>query len=506
MENGPLKIESIVWQIVILSLFTRLLIAPFYVDPPSIPHDMWVYFGGGECVIEQLTSSSDCLETIHLQETYGNLYGILFNLIAAVPAALFPRSYLAMKIPGILFDCASIPLVYLIAERLYGKRRAVYSSLVYGFGYIPFYSSSVLGNDDNIFVFFILACTYLLIRERFFLAGVSFSLALALKMIAGILLVPVVYYILRKGGARKLVVFGACSLMVFSAFFIPHYLIAGEAALAPYMSQSHPNVSIFGVGFLNIVRLSYGLPYHLMHPEMPRRYADSQPLSPLNYHGDNQFSAFLRAFSGPFMLLGVLATIGYMLKYRLSPGKGIGLEMVRNSFFFLFVPLMFSKIVDPLYFQWALPYLIILFAGESDYAGDLASVLKNRTAVNSYILAILSAFVFSAIYRWSDQLDPLQKIFLAAGMLGAAYSTYMISYSMGRRERVLLSALTFVFAMDRVLHANILAMAYPMFSFIADKGTFLLMTRFGWNYLNAVLLLTLSFPLVLAAHRSVKRR
>jgi hypothetical protein len=103
--------------------------------------------------------------------------------------------YLFSKMIAILFGAASILFVYLIAEKIFDKRVALIASILFSITPLfMYYSEYVLTEIPS--MFFILAGIYLILCDRYFIAGLMGGLGFIFKFTQGIFLVAMALFLI----------------------------------------------------------------------------------------------------------------------------------------------------------------------------------------------------------------------------------------------------------------------------------------------------------------------
>jgi len=132
------------------------------------------------------------------------------------------------RIPSVLFSTAAILLVYLIAQRLAGKRVALLAALLFTTENLVF-TLSGMAMLDTFLVPFMLLSFLLYLRHRHSLSGLSLALAVACSakaVLAGIAILLHWFFVRRKGGLRNISVFAVTSVSCFLAILVITDLMA----------------------------------------------------------------------------------------------------------------------------------------------------------------------------------------------------------------------------------------------------------------------------------------
>ncbi len=377
--GNPLDSRKLIVLIALAALAARLTLAPMHIDygrtvadvprgyeycrvSDTLPFDFYGYV----CPAQRMLAGKSVYAnySIHRDGYRGFPYPPYHPLAMAAVISLFGPDFMWMKVPSALFDAGIVVLVFLIAERLFDTRRGNVAALAYAFSYNFLINSGAYGNDDHYFMFFVMAGVYFLIAGRLPLSSVSMAGALAFKVSALLFLPPMAFYIWRSRGLKAVFAYNALAIVVTGALIAPFFASEGQAVLNPY--KPGEGMQIDGYGVLNVIRLTYGLPYHAVHRELLLRHND--PADPMTYGGTHPFQRLLRLLELPFNAIGFLIAAVYVLRYRMASAER---ELARNSFVFTLAMMAFSKAFYEQYFLWLTPFLIILFAEKARGIGRL---------------------------------------------------------------------------------------------------------------------------------------
>jgi hypothetical protein len=126
-----------------------------------------------------------------------------------------------IKVPASVADLVTALLVFELVRRLRPPREAAIAACLVVCSPALFVISAFHGNTDPVFVMFTLLAVYLLVVPRWAAAaGVSFALAISIKLIP-IVLGPVLLVMLIRLGWKKLAAFGIGAALVFVPLWGP---------------------------------------------------------------------------------------------------------------------------------------------------------------------------------------------------------------------------------------------------------------------------------------------
>lgn len=372
------------------ALAARLLLAAFYISVPDLPHDMQYYIEHARFFAEGKP----------YDRTQSNGLGVVYGPLSLASywawISVFGADYFTLKLMPILFDIVSIALVYFIARRASNPQVAKYAAVFYAFSYLALLSAGAQGNDDHIFMFFLLAAIFAA------MAGSAIPSALLTGIAAGFKPIPIVvaplvaYYLYRKEGARSALAYSAVSALVFFALLAPFYLESGASALLPYTGAvNFEYFSAGGIAPLNIARLAAASAQnaaYFLQNGAPMPFSEN-PLKATNRGWMNDAAALL---SKPLFYLSFLLFAAYAYVFR---QKSPETELLRNIVFLIFFALLFSKVLTELLFLYALPALAILVPALEK--SRFSSFHPNLREAAGALLLFSSVLIFSLFYRES---------------------------------------------------------------------------------------------------------
>jgi len=154
---------------------------------------------------------------------YGSLPIYLLKFLGWLFSFLDPKwaQYSHINLIGrgisVVFDLGTVYLIYLIAKKLWGQKTAFTASLFYTLAVFPIQAAHFYA-VDTLLTFFILAVLYFLIKisnskSLFLLTGLFFGFALATKVSAILLIVPIALTLFRQ--PKKLILVLIIGLFTF---------------------------------------------------------------------------------------------------------------------------------------------------------------------------------------------------------------------------------------------------------------------------------------------------
>jgi len=141
----------------------------------------------------------------------------LVKLIAGLSIGLLGDSWVAWRLPIILFSMLAVAMTYLIARRFLSERQSVFASVLLCLSLIFMLLGSTLVLDMP-FIAFGLAGIYFALYNRFGLSGLMFGLSFLCKELAVLIFLPtLIYFLVKKTSGWKMLWFCAVGFIV--AFF-----------------------------------------------------------------------------------------------------------------------------------------------------------------------------------------------------------------------------------------------------------------------------------------------
>jgi len=463
-------------SLIFLSFFVRIVLVPLYVDPPDIPHDFYAYLDAGNTILKGGTLYVDLTSSGQPSK-----YGPLFALTMASWFAVFGESYTLMKIPSILFDLSTVIVIYYILKNLKGIVAAKYASIFYSFSYISLWSAGALGNDDSMFMFFMILAIYLVIKDvnsmsNIIFSSISLGLALGYKLTPIIILLPIIYLLYQCKKYKNIFLYIAGVISTIAIILFPFYLKAGFNVLFPYnIGKMMP---VDGMSLLHLIKmLSY---YLIYHAEIP--------------YNTYQFPEWI---STPFTLIGFTLVSLYILKFRL---KNKDLELFRNIILFIFVGLIFSKTFYGLYVFWLLPFVLLLAAYTID-TDSLKNFSLSLYEIAGIILIISSTIIHAALYRWWIDYTTLERSLILIGTLIVPIGTYLTMIKTDFKIRISWSFVMFVAVAFTKINTRVLLLFGSIIPSIAIERL-----AWGYEYFAEIVLMLLAMLLLFRTVHIITQR
>ncbi|MFH1835861.1 MAG: hypothetical protein ABH851_06705 [Methanobacteriota archaeon] len=177
-------------------------------------------------------------------------------VITAIPHLIIQNAYLLMRLITATTDALNACLIYLLASRLYSKRAAFISSILYILSLGSLRASANTMSEPYI-VFFILLGFYLMDKKRIFLSSIMFALCMWIKMWTFLFwMPPLLYRIYKKDVGWKIL---AYILFVCVILFSPLLFVYDDFMLDQRYYYSFHEVTVEGglmLKFLSIVTYS----------------------------------------------------------------------------------------------------------------------------------------------------------------------------------------------------------------------------------------------------------
>jgi len=378
----------LVLLLITLSFLIRVIIAPLYIMFPYIPHDFSAYIGSGKCMAEGKYLMWNCTDWAK-RTTSMSLYGPLFSTLYMAWYLIFGIDFLSFKVLSIIFDVATVVLVYLIGKKFLDKKMSFYLALVYSFSFLPLYTSGVLGNNTPIFMSFFLLSIYCLIEKKFVLSSFFNVVSIFFKIIPALALPVIIYYLLRKYGKKKTMTYVFSLILFFILLIVPFVMIAGlENAMYSFTALIKSDYTSSGTMSIYVVF----------------KYI---------------FNIDIDSLSKYFLVAGYLVTFYLIIKH---PLKNLEIELQRNILLVFICIVLFGIWIASYYIGFLFPFIFLLFG---NHIKNFKQMKKQWLFGVS--LTIISLILFSMIYRWMfvnytwlDRALLLVAVFLAP--IGTFYS------------------------------------------------------------------------------------
>ncbi len=444
--------------LLLTSFIIRIILAYIFIQYPGIPHDFYAYIDGANLLLDgkplYLTNISN-----------GNifLYGPLLAALMAGWIAIFGTDYFLLKFPSIIFSCLTIIPFFYIVKRISNIQTAKYLSIIFSFSYINLYSSGFLGNDDDVFLFFMITSIYLLFTKRYKLSAVNLAISILFKQIPIILFPAIIIYLYRTLGIRQIAKYIFIFTISFLILLFPFYLNSGVAVLYPYTGavnlQTHLP-TVWALSPLNLIRTGIGIYqnaiyYFSTHTMIPY---DQNPLKhvvmcPLNI--------FFNKIATPYGILGFILMVIYIFKFRMKDEK---LEFTRNSFLFIFGSLLFSKVFCTIYVLWFFPIFLLLFSFKEKEKFE--NYILSKKELMGILLVFITLLIQSVtLIHYSSQ--PQGRVLLSLCCFLGGIGTYLMFFRLIFRK--IWATIVFLCLLYEIVFINPLLIFKPiLIKFIPD--------------------------------------
>jgi hypothetical protein len=355
--------EKIIF-LVVISYLVRLLLSPFFIAFPYIPHDYYAYGGAGEAMM----NGDFFMETSQRFQPFErtmSLYGPFFASLMSVFYMMFGVFDIFMfKISAIIFDVMSTVMIYLIARKILGEKNAFYVGLMYCFSFILLLNSAVIGDDSVYSLFFVFASVYFLMEKRPMLSAVFFSTAIMFRFSPWIMFFPpLCYYVLQKWKFSSLIKYVTTAGVAFLIMLLPFVFLGGSKATY-YIFGAH-------TGFQQSIE-----PYSILLSI----YHVFKLVTNININSIALY-ALAAAYSITFCII-------FIKKMENSE-----IELVRNIGLVGIVGLLFGPGLSGVYMNWIVLPIFILFGTK------LRGCKITKQWVIGVTLIFFSLLIYSAIYR-----------------------------------------------------------------------------------------------------------
>jgi len=426
-----LKIKEIylILFLIAISFLVRALIAPLYIMFPYIPHDFSAYIGGGKCMAEGKYFMWDCTDFAK-RTTSRSLYGPLYLTLSMGWYLIFGTDFFLFKMLSTVFDVANIVLIFFIGKKFFNKEMSFYLALVYSFSFLPLWTSSVLGNNSPVFMSFLLLSIYFLMKKRLILSSFFSIVSILFKIIPAMAFPVIIYYIFRKYGRKKTMMYIFSSILFFVLLIIPFIMIAGLDKTF-YSFTATLSYDYSGSGTMSI--------YNIF------KYVSNIDID------------FL---SKGVLIAGYLVTFYLIIKH---PLKDYEKELQRNILLVFICSVLLGIWITSYYMYFLFLFIFFLFG---NYIKNFKRMKKQWLFGVS--LTIISLILFSAIYRWSFvNYTWFDRVLLLVAIVLAPIGTFYSLNWLKKSYRNVWVLLVFAIIMFDELHAAPLVIL-PMEK-IADK-------------------------------------
>jgi uncharacterized membrane protein len=299
-------------------------------------------------------------------------YPPLYAYTEALAFELLGNTSLGWKATAQIYDLSSIVLIYLIANRVSGRKNGLFAAALYGFSPLPLLATSSFVSFDSTAAFWMLASLLLLSIKKPVPSAVALGIAAAYKYFPLILLPAAIFYLSKK---RQKIQYVIVSVGTFTVIQLPFMIVTFQAWLENvFLYQlSRP---AFGASIYNLLTL---------HPQL----TDVQ---------------------SPLTILSPITLLLAFLLVAFTDGKSeVGL--LKNSAFLIVVAVFFNKVVL-FYALWFLPLFCMLFFK-----------LRKRTLVLLLILfftlqvALLLGWYFYDVASMQNALLTAYVYLIASGLI-----------------------------------------------------------------------------------------
>lgn len=498
------KIPPII-AIVAIALFARLTLATLQIDEGgTIPHEPAEYeycnvvdtlpvdFTFFVCVGQRLLAGKTIYNNYSIyKENYQSLnYPPAFPLLVAGSIYLFDINFLVIKSIAIAFDVGGIVLIYLIGKRVYGERTGTIAAILYSFFFTALISTSMHGNDDHGFMFMTLLAVYLVLDKRYSLSALFIGLGIFFKAATLVYIPPILYYIYRQKRRTDMMKYAVVSAVTALALLAPFFASEGVAILEPYFLTGS---DVDGLGFMNLARLTYGLPYHAMNPGMLLR--DKNVNDPMNLiTGVHPFARALKASAFPLRIIAFLAVASYVFRRRLENNEE---ELLRNLVILVAAICLVNNGLYDFYFMWFIPLALILLT--KDAKKDSKSLWAGA------MLTYLAVAMYGTV--WTQQyFRPMSEVYsVTIAAVLATCGGWLMYGILDARKRRIFTALTFISAYVQVQHALPMRIIYFLFDDFIGLETFRRLNIYGILYVIIILTIATITLLMIEVHRQTRK-
>ncbi len=408
----------------LVSILARLLLAPLFLAPPKLPHDFYAYIGGAKCIL-----SGGALYSGGTFAPCWSLYGPALSYLFAAMLMAFGENFLLLKLPAILLESIGTVLFFYIAREILKDRPARYLSVLYAFSYFTLISSGIRGNDDSIFMFFILLSVYFLVKERLTFSALSLGMAASFKVIGIVMLPAFLLYVYRKHTPWKTIGYVAGMAVVMLLMFSP-MLLRPESDISWYFfGNAVPNKTEqtpSHMGIFNLIRLTHRVATYL------------------EYGGISDQSSFVMLLNGIVPIVSataLLTAMGYMLYFGI---KNPELELMRNMFLLPFTVTLSGSVATTDYVIWFLPFILLM-------SGYLLSsnvrIYAKGPEMRGIALILVGLLIYAAFYKETLEISNTLRFLLWFVVIFSVLGTYWSLALFPARIRAALTGLVVVFSL-----------------------------------------------------------
>lgn len=180
----------------------------------------------------------------------GEIYHLIFSKLSYSSF----QFEVVLKLVTTVFDIGTSYLIYKTVD-LIKPKLAVLASLIYFANPAVIFNSSVWGQVDGVYAFFLVLSSYLLMNKNKYLSSASSSAALLIKPQA-VFFLPILFIkVLKDHGFLRLLLAGSIFILVFLLFSFPFFakdLIGGIIGMSQRSADLYPYTSLFAFNFWGI--------------------------------------------------------------------------------------------------------------------------------------------------------------------------------------------------------------------------------------------------------------
>jgi len=364
----PSQALEFAWGYPPLWLFVLLLVYPFYIIffPTSYPSEVKLLWNPYNCIVDPQQRMTAYFESYRcfLPPPQGNVQGL--NL---------PALDLIIKTPIIVSDLIIALIIYNILTSFSCEKNARYAFLAWLFNPYVIFISSIWGMFDSIPALFMLLSVYYLIKNKFYKSATTLVIATLFKLYPAIFIPIFAFIVFKKGDFKKAIRFCLISIsIIFSIIFVTYLVFAFYAGQEPLSLSIKLTCNIF------VKRAS---------PDWQGRNIIAG-LTPLYFLSDKIETINIPL--SPILLSIALAITLIKLGRMKKITKEDILSYATSAHFIIYLT---YTVVNPQYFIWVLPLILIL------------AVVKNMKLKYLYwTISIIPLSVILCLYDLSYFISP----------------------------------------------------------------------------------------------------
>jgi 4-amino-4-deoxy-L-arabinose transferase-like glycosyltransferase len=257
----------------------------------------------------------------------------LWTYTFALWGRVFGVSVLSLKMLIAAAEMAFVVLLYGFGRFLIGQRLAFYAALSYTFLPQVLFVSAIEGKYESLTFIFLVGGLWLLLRGRLLAGGAILGIGMAYKFNIALGVLAGAFYLAttRGAGSRRAALFVVISILVFLWI------------ISPFLAVSPQEFFDF-----TVKNFATGRGHHL-----------------IQYKAISLWGVFLRTFHIeapaflPFLFqLGLIGLLVWTLGKRQSASR---FTLVFYGYIFTTAYLLFIRVGNIQYFNWALPFLVLIF-------------------------------------------------------------------------------------------------------------------------------------------------